>query len=194
MSLLRFRNVAHHVAHHFLDSILAQKLAHLKHGYLKKQGGSEGGRKSWKKRYFVLTDEAIEYYDTVKSYENHVKPLGIVFLSDFVEMLTGVPPDADKDVKERAKKNPDYFFFALRTTGRLLWMYTKIKKEMEEWVDGMKRLGEMQLAISALEPPSEREKKVREHMERERALGRKRKSEKTCTCIVFSQAHSRLND
>ena len=54
---------------------------------------------------------------------------------------------------------------------------------MEQWVDGMKRLGEMQLAISALEPPSEREKKIREHMERERALGRKRKSEKNCTCL-----------
>eukprot|EP01122_Echinamoeba_exundans_P000300 TRINITY_DN10274_c0_g1_i1.p1 TRINITY_DN10274_c0_g1~~TRINITY_DN10274_c0_g1_i1.p1 ORF type:complete len:684 (+),score=171.91 TRINITY_DN10274_c0_g1_i1:66-2117(+) len=162
-----------------LEELDNLKLAHLKHGYLKKQGGSEGGRKSWKKRYFVLTDEAIEYYDVVKSYENHQKPLGIVFLSDYVEMLSGVPPDADKDVKERAKKNPDYFFFALRTTGRLLWMYAKTKKEMEEWVDGIKRLGEMQLAISALEPPSEREKKIREHLERERALGRKRKSEKS---------------
>lgn len=153
----------------------------MKHGYLKKQGGSEGGRKSWKKRYFVLTDESIEYYDVAKSFEIHNKPLGIVFLSDYVEMITGVPADADKDVKERSKKNPNQFFFALRTTGRLLWMYTKDKQAMEEWVDGIKRLGEMQLAISALEPASEREKKIRDHMERERQLGRKRKSEKTRT-------------
>jgi len=50
-----------------------QKLAHMKQGYLKKQGGSEGGRKNWRKRYFVLTDQSLAYYEDLKAFE--VRPL-----------------------------------------------------------------------------------------------------------------------
>jgi hypothetical protein len=46
-------------------------LAFSKQGYLTKQGGSEGGRKSWKERYFVLNPDktpALSYYRDMKDF------------------------------------------------------------------------------------------------------------------------------
>ncbi len=38
----------------------------VKSGYLDKQGGARGGRKSWKKRYFVLKEDCLYYYDSAE--------------------------------------------------------------------------------------------------------------------------------
>lgn len=45
-------------------------------GTLTKQGGSRGGRKNWKTRYFVLRQDGLFYYKDVKAYRNGKKPKG----------------------------------------------------------------------------------------------------------------------
>ena len=46
-----------------LDDLLSPVVVH-KRGYLWKQGGARGGRKSWKRRWFVLKEDCLYYYSS----------------------------------------------------------------------------------------------------------------------------------
>ena len=86
-----------------------------KEGYLYKQGGL---MKTWKKRYFVLKNNALIYYKQ-KGDANHV---GIIYLSAFCSVV-----DAQKKV---GKANS----FELRTKERDYYFYTELERyDFEEW-------------------------------------------------------------
>ncbi len=55
----------------------------VKSGYLTKQGGARGGRKNWKKRYFVLKEDCLFYYSEDKQNLLGVMPVMQSRLYDF---------------------------------------------------------------------------------------------------------------
>lgn len=139
-------------------------------GYLKKQGGNDGGRKNWTKRFFVCTPESLSYYKDSKAFEDRKPAKGMIFWDDFVEVTAGVLES------EKSKKNTEGFFFFLRTkwpSDRTLYMQTTNKAELEEWMQAIKSLGEIALALKTIE--SEETIKVRElqHQQTIESLGRK---------------------
>lgn len=109
----------------------------------------------------------------------------MLFLSDFVQVLSEVPDDADEDLKKTRRDKPDTYFFALKTLDRTLWMSTKDKQVHEEWVDSIKKMGEMTLALNSLEPEEERQRKESEHNEMQRSIGRKRPSDRNCAVPAY---------
>lgn len=146
----------------------------LKKGYLKKQGGSDGGRKNWRKRYFVCSERSISYYKDEKSHETNQKPLGILFWDDFVEVSTEWPNA--EEFKKLKKERPDAFFFCLKTIDRILWMYAGGKKEQEEWMQSMKNLGEIALALKSVEHDDVVQQKKLEKQTIMQSIGRKMKN------------------
>jgi hypothetical protein len=105
----------------------------------------------------------------------------MLFLSDFVQVLPDVPEDADEDLKKTKKDKPDTRFFAFKTVDRTLWMSTKEKDKSEEWIDSIKKMGEMTLALNSLEPEEERQRKESENSQMQRSIGRKRASDRNCS-------------
>ena len=67
----------------------------VKKGMLWKLGGSHGGTKSWKKRFFVLTD-CFTYYESESAYTRGRKPKGSVNLTAFYVSQTNFGMDAKK--------------------------------------------------------------------------------------------------
>jgi hypothetical protein len=116
----------------------------------------------------------------------------MLFMSDFVQVLPDVPDDADEDLKKIRKEKPETCFFALKTLDRTLWMSTKEKDKAEEWVDSIKKMGEMTLALNSLEPEEERARKESEHDELQRSIGRKRPSDRNCSCCIVLANHFAL--
>lgn len=53
-----------------------------KMGVLTKLGGGEGGRKSWKDRFFVLTDH-LAYYKNEEAYLQGKDPLNTILLNSY---------------------------------------------------------------------------------------------------------------
>jgi len=152
----------------FLES---QRSLFTRQGYLKKQGGNDGGRKNWTKRFFVCTSESLSYYKDSKAFEDRKPPKGLIFWDDFVEVTPGVP-DNEK-VKE---KKSDAFFFHLKTkwpSDRTLYMHASSKAELDEWTQAIKSLGEIALSLKTID--SEETIKLRElqHMQTIESLGRK---------------------
>jgi len=52
-------------------------------GFLDKQGGGLGGRKSWNKRYFVLSERNLSYYKSQEDFENGDAPAGVILLNAY---------------------------------------------------------------------------------------------------------------
>ena len=52
-------------------------------GFLDKQGGGLGGRKSWNKRFFVLSDRNLSYYKSQEDFENGDAPAGVILLNAY---------------------------------------------------------------------------------------------------------------
>jgi serine/threonine protein kinase len=151
----------------FLES---QRGLFTRQGYLKKQGGNDGGRKNWTKRFFVCTTESLSYYKDSKAFEDRKAAKGMIFWDDFVEVTAGVPEN------EKAKKSSDTFFFYLKTkwpSDRTLYMQASSKSELEEWMQAIKSLGEIALGLKTIE--SEETLKLRElqHQQTIESLGRK---------------------
>lgn len=130
-------------------SLEEQRVMFLKKGYLKKQGGSDGGRKNWRKRYFVCSERSIAYYKDEKAYESKQKPLGMLFWDDFIEVSVGLPDTEES--KKLKKERPNALFFCLKTSDRILWMYAVDKKDLEDWVLSIKSLGEIALTLKSVE-------------------------------------------
>lgn len=140
-------------------------------GYLKKQGGNDGGRKNWTKRFFVCTSESLSYYKDSKAFEDRKAAKGLIFWDDFVEVTPGVP-ETDKS----KEKKTDGFYFYLKTkwpSDRTLYMHAASKSELDEWTQAIKSLGEIALALKTID--SEETIKLRElqHQQTIESLGRK---------------------
>ena len=69
-----------------------------KDGYLLKQGGAKGGSKTWKKRFFILREEALYYY---KCQEDMVL-LGVIPLKNatIIDVVLDDPPVWDQKMAE----------------------------------------------------------------------------------------------
>jgi hypothetical protein len=100
--------------------------ATFKSGYLTKQGGGKGGRKNWKKRWFLLRKDCLEYHDKQQSNE----PLGTISLNDFEEL----EPNADKESQKPHS-------FALKTSARTYLLVADTAQEKEEWLEWIKAWG-----------------------------------------------------
>jgi hypothetical protein len=101
---------------------------------LKKQGGNDGGRKNWTKRFFVCTPESLSYYKDSKAFEDRKQAKGMIFWDDFVEVTAGAP---SAESEKASKKNVETFFFYLKTkwpSDRTLYMQASSKSELEEWM------------------------------------------------------------
>lgn len=154
----------------FLES---QRALFLRQGYLKKQGGNDGGRKNWTKRFFVCSAEGMSYYKDAKAFEDRKAAKGLIFWDDFVEVREGTP-DTEKGGKK--DKSSDSHFFYLKTkwpSDRTLCMHAASKTELEEWTQAIKSLGEIALSLKTIE--SEETIKLRElqHQQTIESLGRK---------------------
>lgn len=64
-----------------LDGIV-DKESVLKEGVLTKMGGGDGGRKNWKKRYFVFAQD-LHYYEDQEAFDNGEKPKGSIKLDAY---------------------------------------------------------------------------------------------------------------
>lgn len=52
-------------------------------GFLQKQGGGLGGRKSWNKRFFVLSERNLSYYKSQEDFEEGARPAGVILLNAY---------------------------------------------------------------------------------------------------------------
>lgn len=141
-------------------------------GYLKKQGGNDGGRKNWTKRFFVCTPESLSYYKDSKAFEDRKPAKGMIFWDDFVEVTVGAPEGS----QSAKKSEKEAHFFYLRTkwpSDRTLYMQASAKTELEEWMQAIKSLGEIALSLKTID--SEETIKLRElqHQQTIESMGRK---------------------
>eukprot|EP01128_Nolandella_sp_AFSM9_P001544 TRINITY_DN1172_c0_g1_i1.p1 TRINITY_DN1172_c0_g1~~TRINITY_DN1172_c0_g1_i1.p1 ORF type:complete len:1022 (+),score=261.87 TRINITY_DN1172_c0_g1_i1:128-3193(+) len=110
------------------DSLDEQKSLLRRNGYLKKQGGSKGGNKSWLKRWFELENNQVLYY--VDKDKKALK--GTIEMTKFVSAA-----------HEPQKKNDAYFYFAIVTSDRKVLVRSNSKEEMEWWIEGLKAYGDL---------------------------------------------------
>lgn len=96
-------------------------------GWLTKQGGSRGGRKNWKTRFFQLSEKHLLYFKNNKSLDN---PLG-EFLTDD---LTAVA------VTNNAMK--DAHLFDLIYPTRTVRVYAATEEDRKNWIDAINQPAE----------------------------------------------------
>lgn len=110
-----------------IDFLETYKNTFKKSGYLTKQGGGEGGRKNWKKRWFVLSEDRLEYF---KSESELDRPLGVIMLSDYIALHD-----------DEESKKP--YCFLLETIPRIYRISANTKKDMDAWMNSLRKLGEI---------------------------------------------------
>ncbi len=92
----------------------------LKTGTLKKLGGSSGGHKNWKDRFFVLSNHIV-YYPTEKEFElTPEKPLGTVLLNAYF----AAPVEGSAN-----------FEFAVHAYPKTLICRAQSASEMQSWLE-----------------------------------------------------------
>lgn len=105
----------------------------LRQGYLEKKGGGEGGRRSWKKRWFVLTDTKLFYFKTEQETALLApKPQGVIELEDFVKWSAAAE-----------EKKGGGFVFSIETHHRAWSFKTETKEEQAQWSSSVGAIGEL---------------------------------------------------
>jgi len=109
------------------DSIDKQKLMLDKSGYLRKQGGSQGGSKSWKKRWLEIDNNCLVYYTERKARI----PKGFVNLTNFVSVQEATDQ----------RKIDNQFYFSVTTTERSgpLLFSTPFERDMQDWISTIRQ-------------------------------------------------------
>jgi hypothetical protein len=103
-------------------------------GYLSKKGGSKGGRRNWKKRYFVLTGDDLRYYENYQAFiSKPTQPKGAVGMRNYDKIL-----DSTESSNEA---HP--FCFVLEASERKLFMSSAARMTKGEWIDAIASIGEM---------------------------------------------------
>lgn len=124
-------------------------------GWLTKQGGSRGGRKNWKTRFFELSEKHLLYFKNNKSLD---KPLGEFVCDD----LTAVA------VSSNAIK--DAFQFDLIYPTRTVRVYAITEEDRKNWIDAINQPSEYSgPASTAKERPTRTRKIVRRSGNHQRA-------------------------
>lgn len=88
-------------------------------GYLTKLGGGEGGRKSWKKRFFVLTDN-LAYFKDEAAYQQGKDPLNVIILTAYYVS------------RSEEAKEPE---FTVHAYPKSLTCRATSEEELKEWTD-----------------------------------------------------------
>lgn len=123
-----------------------------KQGLLNKQGGTDGGTKNWKWRYFVLSDH-LAYYPNQAAFSSGAKPNLIRLNAYFVSVL-----DATKNYEFMVHAYPKSLLCRARTP-----------EEMESWVRALmepleqlrRPIREVQMEREAIEEKFEEEAAAR---------------------------------
>jgi len=99
-------------------------------GWITKKGGAEGGRRSWKRRWFVLTDDEVLYFKTDNEDE---PPLKTLSLEDYVT------------ARVEHHQNDNFLFGVFQTSSRVLDMKVEQYEQMqlEELIRFIATLGEL---------------------------------------------------
>jgi uncharacterized membrane protein (UPF0127 family) len=97
-----------------------------KAGYLVKEGGGKSlfGRKSWKKRYFVLIDGQFIYWENEFAYQNQYLELGMVFIDSKTRIRT---------IELPSHKNA----FEIVCPNRTLLVSAETPEEMKDWIKAL---------------------------------------------------------
>eukprot|EP01125_Pyxidicula_operculata_P005765 TRINITY_DN2012_c0_g1_i1.p1 TRINITY_DN2012_c0_g1~~TRINITY_DN2012_c0_g1_i1.p1 ORF type:complete len:948 (-),score=205.72 TRINITY_DN2012_c0_g1_i1:135-2978(-) len=109
------------------DGIDREKDILSRKGYLKKQGGSKGGTKSWLKRWFELENNQLAYYtdDKAKVLKGVIQMVG--FLS------------VDEVTDKKLKPADNYQYFLITTVERAVLLGTKTREDMVIWIDCIRK-------------------------------------------------------
>src|SRR5437879_3891120 len=103
-----------------------------KQGPLKKQGGSMGGWKTWKLRWFVFHEGGLSYYESDKDYINCGKELG------YLQFDTNFSFTDYTDSNNKAEDADCYF--KINSTGRSMLVKSKTNSEKRDWLTIVNRI------------------------------------------------------
>ncbi|KNC55764.1 ankyrin repeat protein [Thecamonas trahens ATCC 50062] len=103
-------------------NLLLQRGAALHSGWLVKRGGGTSllGRKSWKRRWFVLRSKVISYYEG----------------SGSTEVLGSIPMPSPVERDDEAGKDKRYHFRVI-TPKRTYYLASESKREVKDWVNAI---------------------------------------------------------
>ncbi|XP_029645641.1 pleckstrin homology domain-containing family A member 2 isoform X2 [Octopus sinensis] len=97
-------------------------LAAHKSGYAVKQGAV---RKSWKRRFFVLTDQGISYYQS----EQSLSPIRTIPKNNLLEVKKSIATHLDRDN-----------LFEIITSKRTFYVQADSPTDMSSWIDAIQKL------------------------------------------------------
>ncbi|CAE7917863.1 drkD [Symbiodinium sp. KB8] len=124
-------------------------------GWLLKRGGQYGGRKSWKQRWFVLTDSALFYHSSKPSGSSSTL-LGVKELLP----VPGAPPATIRALPATAAEELGFslsrlaapFFMSIETPGRELFLCATNAEDQARW---LRKLAQVTAALGGSRPPSQ---------------------------------------
>ena len=92
---------------------------HLKEGYLDKKGKGQSmfGRRNWKKRYFIVGDGLLEYYESVQESLQGSSPINKLILG-----------------RQDTVESTGEASFVIITATRTLHLCASSKQEKEDWI------------------------------------------------------------
>jgi serine/threonine protein kinase len=98
-----------------------------KEGFLLKKGGCKGGRKNWKRRYFVIKERCLFYYK-----ESKETLLGVLMLDDGI-----VDKVKSEDIGTKIRQS--MWLFSILTTERQIYLAAESEKEGLQWVEALRK-------------------------------------------------------
>jgi len=116
------------------EIIDAQKNMVKRKGWLKKQGGSKGGNKAWKKRFFDLDDNILAYYID----ESEKQLQGVINMTKFLQVFLDPP-----EVKDFKDNNRNHYYFAIEESNRRIILRTKSKEDVDGWMECLRKYADM---------------------------------------------------
>ena len=131
-----------------------------KEGYLWKLGGGQETGSKWNRRWFVLRDNVLMYFQAPRDYNGfRDKPNGVVLLDEC-------------NVRERVDKTRAHTFMLNHPTGESVVLAAETENEMHEWMQAV-RTSRMCIADAAAANMQEEQRRAAAEEELENARDRK---------------------